>query len=744
MPIPNDAPDHDFAEVEEGETATTPIERNQDMLFIHQQFSDEPLISRILPDLEQEDRVRRAYRWHHQYTTHMTNARRRMILRTNAQRDFIRPRSRNGSPERSAFFRKPEVAGLFNIGRTLRPLLATPTAESFYAAVEAVASHSVAVQSLYSTADYRERDWLCDCSLLTLHEVLERVYRLSSYKAFHAYLTYHIAAPNSAAGLTLRGSVLKDMASRHGIHIKDFNPLHYVRKSDDPQDPAKIAYLPDARHLFHKDQEGNAKPRWVRTTVGKYLTKFAAYYSTEATPLSEAQIRTVANAWTEATKPIELHIVSNTAPDMWEWVYENGSSFQSCMTYDRSGRYLHSTAHGLNHPVRAYATDHEENTLGLAWLGTLPDRDENGKPIKGTGSVGARSLVCMASESYIKIYGDDRIVTALDLQGYTHRSHALDGQVLRVRQFHGDEYYVPYLDNCGTVSWYDEDDSLIVISGDSDGASTNSNGLCDIDSGSNRCDECGDRTSDDLTHVDCEDIHVCDHCLSHNFTYAYGRRHQEYFRSEDVIECSSDDEMYHENWLSYHGIVQDRDGAYYFVTDCVYLDETGEYIYNDDARELDVPFGADEAAHRDDVVITGDDLAIHATASIKDGISGKLYHLDHMLCVLDPFLRTHTGRPRFLYVHPTTIATSPDALSVVTLNQGVHVLYRTSIDTPVDTLLSDWLAARCRSFEDCETVSFANMTAMDDASTATMGLVEALWEATPTILTNIIPLRIAA
>ncbi len=128
-------------------------------------------------------------------------------------------------------------------------------------------------------------------------------------------------------------------------------PWHYVHQST--QDPNQIAYYPTIRHLI----EG----REVRTRPGRYLQQHFADV------LSEKDIRNEANAQAFYAAPVQLNFVDNDDPDGWEWVYEHGHGFTSCMVYNRDSRYLSGGLCGENHPVRIYARP--GNGLRLAWLG---------------------------------------------------------------------------------------------------------------------------------------------------------------------------------------------------------------------------------------------------------------------------------------------------------------------------------------------------------------------------------------
>lgn len=206
------------------------------------------------------------------------------------------------------------------------------------------------------------------------------------------------------------------------------NRSHFLHTS--LEDPLKVAYAPSYAYFI--------KDRWIRTTFGKYLTKFYGDV------LSEAEIREAANRYTAAHRPLELHLVPNTDPDKWAWVYENSSNFKSCMTLNRSDRYVSSdVTKVIKHPAICYAYDHPKNHLALAWIG----EDTN-------GGVWARSIVDMEKKQAVRVYGDDRLVALLVKHGFRLTGGAaLVGNIMRAYPIggHRDTYALPYLDGARYV-----------------------------------------------------------------------------------------------------------------------------------------------------------------------------------------------------------------------------------------------------------------------------------------------------
>lgn len=242
------------------------------------------------------------------------------------------------------------------------------------------------------------------------------------------------------------------------------------------QEAGMVAWY-DSFEKFKTDTLTRARP-------GRFLTKF---YSDV---LSEKDIKYWAERQAMLTSARDtLRFIENDDPDGWEWVYEHGEGFTSCMTYDRESRYLHSKLYGENHPVRAYAR--KDNGLRLAYLGTPKD-------VEG-GKVYARAIVRddEHAKGYIRIYGDDRIKHYLKEAGYGC-STSLEGVELNKRLLEGGGRIIcPYLDS-GDVEVHR--DYLEVVDCGRDTESTGLLGERDHYT----CERCG------ADHDDEDDLHYSD------------------------------------------------------------------------------------------------------------------------------------------------------------------------------------------------------------------------------------------
>ena len=339
--------------------------------------------------------------------------------------------------------------------------------------------------------------------------------------------------------------------------------LHQTHVSAD--DPNLIAYTQNGDKLMRNIQ--------TRTKPGKYLQQFFGNV------LTSDQIRYWAEMHQIANGKCDLNFVPNTDPDGWEWVYENAVGFSSCMMYNHpNGRHLASGLYGEDHPVRAYA--HPDNNLALAWIGT---------GVVGNGSVVARAIVNTKTKEYVRLYGDSRLQTVLEAAGFTHSGGCLRDQVIHAAWSDDHESYIcPYLDGHYTnvEKGVDRMGRSIFTVGDDGVDGQMANGL--VSGKEYACDECGDRvdSEDDLTHVECGDRRVCQDCLDRHYVYAYGRRHQDYFSTDAVVECQSNGEYYATDWLSDHDIHECvYSGSFYFLDDLVSTSKG--YVNNEDAVHLD-------------------------------------------------------------------------------------------------------------------------------------------------------------
>ena len=346
--------------------------------------------------------------------------------------------------------------------------------------------------------------------------------------------------------------------------------LHCCHVSTD--DPMMLAYT----------QSGDKAVRDIQTRVrpGRYLQQFFSDV------LSEKDIRYWAERQQALADNSDLHFVPNTDPDGWVWVYEHASGFTSCMQYNHpASRYLAHGLRGENHPVRVYC--HPKNDLALAYLG--------GKQHSDSGRVYARAIVNQADKTWVRVYGDSRIEHALTAKGYSYGGY-LSGQRLRcIDNPVGSGYLMPYLDGDTTnVSQrYDRDagEDYFLVDGEGEYDAQNSNGIM-YGEPEPTCPRCGDRCDeDDMTYVEHRGESICNNCLNDLYTYAYGRRGQDYYPDDDVIYCETDGENYVADYASDYRDIHECPiwERWYHIDDMVAMtvgEFEGRYVHHNEAREL--------------------------------------------------------------------------------------------------------------------------------------------------------------
>lgn len=326
------------------------------------------------------------------------------------------------------------------------------------------------------------------------------------------------------------------------------------------EDPKMVAYTQNVDKLRRGIQ--------TRCKPGRYLAKFYP-------DLDSDSVKKLAESFLANSQVGELKFIENDDPDGWERIYADGP--KSCMQGESC--------------VTAYARP--GNHLRLAYL-------------EADDKITARAIVRSDKMTYVRVYpspnSDEeswlhtKMTEMLESAGYSHGS--LNGICLNTWEM-DDGWVAPYID-CGNGGTQSADlhrsspqlegqtQHYFVITSSGDFELDTTSGVVDD---SECCDECGGRTHEDrMSYIEREDRHVCDHCLQNNYTYAYGRRHQNWYPSEEVIYCESDGEYYYVETLNYHDIGQCYLSGNYYSQDelvlCSYGSADGEYVHVDDVKEL--------------------------------------------------------------------------------------------------------------------------------------------------------------
>lgn len=391
--------------------------------------------------------------------------------------------------------------------------------------------------------------------------------------------------------------------------------VHITHQSEN--DPAQVAYT--------RNIDGWKRDIQTRTKPGKYLTQFFSDVLTPAEIKYWAE-KQVATASCEG----ELRFIENDDPDGWVRVYEDGP--QSCMKGDDSVRVYAHEGNGLR---LAYLVAHDDEIVARAIVRDHYIKSETAdlptiEPVKGD------------NHGYLRIYPGDNstsetrwgqaLRSKLEEAGYSNQIN-LDGVRLeRIDDGHG--VVCPYIDRGAGGSQQCEDRGAYLLCGDGYDA-TNTNGYlnCNLF----ECEECGEEVDEeDTTYVESTERRVCQHCLDNEYTYAMGRRYQDYFPNDDVIRCESNDDYYVAEYAEYHDIYEcPIKGEWYHIDDlvqCEFGQYEGQYIHVDEAGfdELSQTYGAaDDMTNVNGkmipdefvgtCVVTGDDLDTRLAVHINVG-----------------------------------------------------------------------------------------------------------------------------
>jgi hypothetical protein len=365
---------------------------------------------------------------------------------------------------------------------------------------------------------------------------------------------------------------------------------------------------------YTRDERSGEADRQVVTTVGKYLTR---HFPT----LPSDTIRDIAAKYAPGVAKF-VHTTSEMVHAI-----ENGPA--SCMSKDRN-RFPDD-----RHPYEAYAPE-------FGWHMALY--------MEG-GNYTCRAL---CNEKYfVRSYRadtgssysctDDRLEAWLRSEGYT-KTNNWSGYQLKQISVRGNNcgFLAPYLDGDAkyvTDGFYITDDNS-----DAQWEFDQTDGNADSISGDS-CSDCGDRIreGDGYWTGVYEEVHVCEHCINHNYTRVIGRRGNHYYLHDSNSIISVGDEHYDSGYLADNNIVELADGDHVHSDDATYIDRLDEYHLSDDcvhcehsgeyelARDCE-QLADGEWAHMDDVW-----RCEHSNEYYLDEIEGiryetecgKTVHIDH-------------------------------------------------------------------------------------------------------------------
>lgn len=326
-------------------------------------------------------------------------------------------------------------------------------------------------------------------------------------------------------------------------------------------DRSKIAYT-------QNENKGQRDIQTV-TSVGKYLNR---HFDLPDHIIRDLVSRYASEGW--------FQLVHTTA----EMIYHLHRGPQSCMVWgdDRGVRCDDGV---IRHPYETYDPKfgwhmavrvEGDNTMGRALCMTSP---QDGVKYF------VRSYLRPSKESTYS-QTDDGMDTWLREQGYTKENYWRDGEKLAYHPA-SDHFVAPYLDGGEKKVTIDAGNKCLVIDGDGEYSCDQTGGCPTYEEDGNyfECACCGDNTDDDDGYwvERSEDVRVCESCLNHNYTYAYGRRGNQYYVHEDnAVYVDSQSEHYDEDYLADNEIIQLENGDYEHMEEAIEIN--GDWYSIDDER----------------------------------------------------------------------------------------------------------------------------------------------------------------
>jgi hypothetical protein len=349
------------------------------------------------------------------------------------------------------------------------------------------------------------------------------------------------------------------------------------------------------------------------TSVGKYLNRHF--------PLPDHTIRDLVARHGSAAR---YQFVHTTA----EMIYHLHKGPGSCMVW-REDRGIRCSDGVSRHPYEAYDPKY-------GWHMAVR--------IEGDETVG-RAL-CMTSPTddkkyYVRTYArpsnnggysetDNGMENWLAEQGYHKRDCWRDDERLAYHET-SDHFLAPFLDGGEKRVTIDVGNRCIVIDNDGEYVCDQTGGCPTDDAGDFfDCENCGDRTSEDDGYWvgRQEDARVCESCINNDYTYAYGRRGNQYYvHNDNVVYVDSQSEYYDPDYLDDNEIVELNNGEYAPLDEAVEVD--GDWYHIEDERICRTE-DTDEFLLVNDGCWQCEESGNWYTDSIDFvEVDGKKYHPDH-------------------------------------------------------------------------------------------------------------------
>lgn len=308
------------------------------------------------------------------------------------------------------------------------------------------------------------------------------------------------------------------------------------------EDPRLVAYTPTPAH--------GREDRQVRTTLGKYLTRYQAELG-----LSASDVGRLTRSWNNSEK---VHFSLLSDADDIQYVYDHGPD--SCMKE-------------LGNPaVQAYAGP--DTALAVMWQGC----EEDG--IRGAFRISARCVVSTRNKQYVRIYSDcdaeDQLEAWLQEQGFAYDRWALKGCRL-IAQAGDGVLFAPYLD--GAVSCGSFEGGYIFLGRD-DLDLQNADGMVVLGT---ECADCGYRYDEARLTRLADGRLVCAGCLD-SYRLAYNGSEEEWVPDADVVGYDGRDVAYTQEGADYWNMVVPNDTNFLVDMDeCVETQDHEFYLDPDNA-----------------------------------------------------------------------------------------------------------------------------------------------------------------
>ena len=395
-------------------------------------------------------------------------------------------------------------------------------------------------------------------------------------------------------------------------HALPFQPGHLVHASVD--EPMKVAYIKSVRDLL--------EDRTTRTTPGRYLKKFYPH-------LTDAQIKVFANIHTQENTPIEVKFARSES-ECVRVVSEGPSESCMCNAYHDHHQDHRPWYRGHVHPAAVYGYD-EDNP---EW-----DTDTEILYFEIDGKVKSRVVCSKLTKACARIYGDaDKLRPAIEKLGYTQSPYALKGcRIRRIEDDGGDGYIMAYVDagigsGGGYLHYRSSGDDHWVLTTDEGDSQTyvgySNNGVTEggDDEEETECVMCGNMYhDDDIGYIEGHGS-VCVLCQAEHFVEARMGCYTETVHRDVAVYCESNDEYYHEDYLSDNDVAECEVSGNYYKIDDLRMTSPG-WVHESRVVELDEEDDDGNSwAVMSDTIETCDGRRIHVDSAVRDVLTGEQHY----------------------------------------------------------------------------------------------------------------------